>query len=83
MVGSKQLTTVWLSPEEADRVRFPVALGCYRLISVKHCVAGASVWKFASTDEGVNPDVYVYSCSSSLLLTVGQCPCWNRNRGYL
>ncbi|KAL0954571.1 hypothetical protein HGRIS_003531 [Hohenbuehelia grisea] len=41
MVGSKQPTPVWLSPEEAD----------------KHCIAGASVWKFASTDEGVNPDV--------------------------
>jgi len=41
MVGSKQPTPVWLSPEEAD----------------KHCVAGASVWKFASVDEGKNPDV--------------------------
>jgi xylulose-5-phosphate/fructose-6-phosphate phosphoketolase len=41
MVGSKQPTPVWLSPEEAD----------------KHCIAGASTWKFASTDEGVDPDV--------------------------
>lgn len=41
MVGSKQPTPVWLSPEEADR----------------HCIAGASTWKFASTDEGVDPDV--------------------------
>ncbi|KAK7032816.1 putative phosphoketolase [Favolaschia claudopus] len=41
MVGSKQPTPVWLSPEEAD----------------KHCIAGASVWKFASVDDGVNPDV--------------------------
>ncbi|KAJ7638132.1 XFP N-terminal domain-containing protein [Mycena rosella] len=41
MVGSKQPTPVWLSPEDAD----------------KHCIAGASVWKFASVDEGVNPDV--------------------------
>ena len=41
MVGSKQPTPVWLSPEEADR----------------HCIAGASIWKFASTDEGKNPDV--------------------------
>jgi xylulose-5-phosphate/fructose-6-phosphate phosphoketolase len=41
MVGSKQPTPAWLSPEEAD----------------KHCIAGASVWKFASTDNGVNPDV--------------------------
>ncbi|KAF8442369.1 phosphoketolase [Boletus edulis BED1] len=42
MVGSKQPTTVWLSPEEANR----------------HCKSGASVWKFASTEEGVNPDAY-------------------------
>ncbi|KAL1744164.1 XFP N-terminal domain-containing protein [Schizophyllum fasciatum] len=41
MVGSKQPTPVWLSPEEADL----------------HCVAGASVWKFASVDEGKDPDV--------------------------
>ncbi|KAI0787950.1 phosphoketolase [Fomes fomentarius] len=41
MVGSKQPTPVWLSPEEADQ----------------HCIAGASVWKFASTDEGMSPDV--------------------------
>ncbi|PPQ63927.1 hypothetical protein CVT24_010325 [Panaeolus cyanescens] len=41
MVGSKQPTPVWLSPEEADA----------------HCIAGASVWKFASVDEGVDPDV--------------------------
>ncbi|KAI0267712.1 phosphoketolase [Gloeopeniophorella convolvens] len=41
MVGSKQPTPVWLSAEEADR----------------HCIAGASIWKFASVDEGVNPDV--------------------------
>jgi len=41
MVGSKQPTPVWLSPEEADR----------------HCVAGASIWKFASVNEGESPDV--------------------------
>jgi len=41
MVGSKQPTPVWLTPEEADQ----------------HCIAGASVWKFASVDEGVDPDV--------------------------
>ena len=23
----------------------------------KHCIAGASIWKFASTDEGMTPDV--------------------------
>ncbi|TFK49509.1 D-xylulose 5-phosphate/D-fructose 6-phosphate phosphoketolase [Heliocybe sulcata] len=41
VIGSKQPTPVWLDKEEAD----------------KHCIAGASVWKFASVDEGVNPDV--------------------------
>ncbi|EAU85668.1 phosphoketolase [Coprinopsis cinerea okayama7 len=41
MVGSKQPTPVWLSREEADR----------------HCIAGASIWKFASVDEGLDPDV--------------------------
>lgn len=34
---------IYLSPEEADR----------------HCQAGASTWSFASTDEGVNPDVVI------------------------
>ncbi|KAJ6466563.1 phosphoketolase [Mycena vitilis] len=43
MVGSKQPTPVWLSPEDADR----------------HCIAGASVWNFASVDEGVDPDVVI------------------------
>lgn len=50
MVGSKHPTPVWLSAEEAD----------------KHCVAGASIWKFASVDEGLDPDVYV----SSFLLII-------------
>ncbi|TDL14289.1 phosphoketolase [Rickenella mellea] len=43
MVGSKQPTPVWLSPEEANQ----------------HCIAGASIWKFASVDEGVDPDVVI------------------------
>ncbi|KAK9458686.1 XFP N-terminal domain-containing protein [Lipomyces oligophaga] len=41
MVGSKAPTPVYLSAEEAEA----------------HCVAGASVWKFASTDGGLDPDV--------------------------
>ncbi|KAJ8102482.1 XFP N-terminal domain-containing protein [Lipomyces tetrasporus] len=41
MVGSKAPTPVYLSAEEAEA----------------HCVAGASVWKFASTDDGLDPDV--------------------------
>ena len=39
MVGSKQPQPVFLSAEEADI----------------HCRAGASVWKFASTDDGLDP----------------------------
>jgi xylulose-5-phosphate/fructose-6-phosphate phosphoketolase len=54
MVGSKQLTTVWLSPEEADR----------------HCVAGASVWKFASVDEGVDPDVVLVGIGTEVTFEV-------------
>ncbi|GAO46483.1 phosphoketolase [Saitoella complicata NRRL Y-17804] len=41
LVGSKQPVPTWLSPDEAE----------------KHCIAGASIWKFASTDDGVDPDV--------------------------
>ncbi|KAI5808910.1 putative D-xylulose 5-phosphate/D-fructose 6-phosphate phosphoketolase [Peziza echinospora] len=41
MVGSKQPTPVWLSPDEAEA----------------HCRAGASIFKFCSTDSGIDPDV--------------------------
>jgi xylulose-5-phosphate/fructose-6-phosphate phosphoketolase len=41
MIGSKQPTTVFLSRDEA----------------AEHCKLGASIWKFASTDEGKSPDV--------------------------
>jgi xylulose-5-phosphate/fructose-6-phosphate phosphoketolase len=41
MIGSKQPTAVFLSPDEAS----------------EHCRKGASVWKFASTDGGAAPDV--------------------------
>jgi len=54
MVGSKQPTTVWLSPEEANR----------------HCVAGASVWRFASTEEGVNPDVVLVGVGTEVTFEV-------------
>ena len=27
------------------------------ITQLQHCVAGASIWKFASTDEGISPDV--------------------------
>ncbi|KAF3928940.1 hypothetical protein AA313_de0206742 [Arthrobotrys entomopaga] len=41
VVASKHPTPIFLSPEEAKT----------------HCQAGATIWKFASTDEGINPDV--------------------------
>jgi len=41
IIGSKADTASYLSIEETDR----------------HCVAGVTVWKKYSTDEGVNPDV--------------------------
>lgn len=63
MVGSKQPTPVWLSPEDANA----------------HCVAGASIWRFASTDEGINPDVYVaiLPLSCVMLKIAFQCSRWN------
>jgi len=54
MVGSKAMTSVWLNPKEAD----------------EHCIAGASVWKFASTDEGVNPDVVLVGIGVELTFEV-------------
>ncbi|KIJ25684.1 hypothetical protein M422DRAFT_55874 [Sphaerobolus stellatus SS14] len=41
-------------PEEAER----------------HCIAGASVWKFASTDEGVNPDVVLVGIGVEMTMEV-------------
>ncbi|KAL7819157.1 D-xylulose 5-phosphate/D-fructose 6-phosphate phosphoketolase [Trichoderma aethiopicum] len=41
MIGSKQPTPVYLSPEEAQ----------------EHCRKGASIWRFASTHNGEDPDV--------------------------
>lgn len=54
MVGSKQETPVWLSPEEAE----------------SHCRAGSSVFKFASTDEGVDPDVVLVGIGCELMFEV-------------
>ncbi|THH08012.1 hypothetical protein EW145_g2997 [Phellinidium pouzarii] len=54
MVGSKQPTPVWLSPKEANA----------------HCIAGASIWKFASTDEGINPDVVLVGIGVELTFEV-------------
>ncbi|OKL60375.1 hypothetical protein UA08_04092 [Talaromyces atroroseus] len=54
MVGSKQPTPVYLSPEEA----------------ANHCRAGASIWKFCSTEEGLNPDVVLVGIGNELTFEV-------------
>ena len=54
MVGSKQPQPVFLSTEEAD----------------SHCRAGASVWKFASTDDGLDPDVVVVGIGAEITFEV-------------
>lgn len=54
MVGSKQPQPVFLSVEEAD----------------KHCQAGVSVWKFCSTDDGLDPDVVLVGIGSELMFEV-------------
>jgi xylulose-5-phosphate/fructose-6-phosphate phosphoketolase len=54
MVGSKQPQPVFLSVKEAD----------------KHCQAGGGIWKFASTDDGLNPDVVLCGIGSELTFEV-------------
>ncbi|KAF2002390.1 D-xylulose 5-phosphate/D-fructose 6-phosphate phosphoketolase [Amniculicola lignicola CBS 123094] len=54
MVGSKQPSPVFLTPDEAEA----------------HCRAGASIWKFASTDKGLNPDVVLVGIGAELTFEV-------------
>ena len=54
MVGSKHPTAVWLSAEEAE----------------VHCRAGASVWRFCSTDEGLRPDVVLVGIGAEVTFEV-------------
>ena len=54
MVGSKQPSAVFLSAEEAEN----------------HCRAGGSIWSFASTDEGLNPDVVLVGIGAALTFEV-------------
>ena len=54
IVGSKQPQPVWLDPSEADA----------------HCKAGGSIWKFASTEAGANPDVVLVGIGSDLMFEV-------------
>ena len=54
MVGSKQPTPVYLTAEEAEN----------------HCRAGASIWKFCSTDDGTKPDVVLVGIGVELMFEV-------------
>ena len=54
MVGSKQPSAVFLSADEAEN----------------HCRAGASIWKFASTDDGLSPDVVLVGIGAELTFEV-------------
>jgi xylulose-5-phosphate/fructose-6-phosphate phosphoketolase len=45
---------VWLSSKEADA----------------HCLAGASVWKFCSIDDGIDPDVVWVGIGADLMFEV-------------
>lgn len=54
MVGSKQPQPVFLTASEAE----------------SHCRAGGSVWKFASTDEGLDPDVVLVGIGAEITFEV-------------
>ena len=64
MVGSKQPQPVFLSAEEAD----------------SHCRAGASVWRFASTDDGLDPDVVVVGIGAEITFEVIEAAAMLRKR---
>ena len=49
IVASKHPSYQWLTMEEA----------------VKHCTKGASIWNFASNDEGQEPDIVMASCGDA------------------
>jgi xylulose-5-phosphate/fructose-6-phosphate phosphoketolase len=54
IVSSGNPGHTWLSPEEADI----------------HCRAGGSVWKFASTDDGIDPDVVLVGLGADVMFEV-------------
>ncbi|SCZ89970.1 BZ3500_MvSof-1268-A1-R1_Chr9g10658 [Microbotryum saponariae] len=54
IIGTKAPSPVFLTPDEAE----------------EHCIAGASVWKSYSTDEGVNPDVVLVGIGFELTAEV-------------
>lgn len=54
VIASKQEMPLWLSMDDA----------------VDHCRAGASIWEWASTDQGVDPDVVLVGIGSNPTLEV-------------
>ena len=54
MVGSKQPSAVFLSTDEAE----------------SHCRAGGSIWRWASTDSGLDPDVVLVGIGAELTFEV-------------
>ncbi len=54
VIASKQPMPQWLSPEEAQ----------------EHCRVGASIWPWASTNDGEDPEVVLACCGDALTLEV-------------
>ncbi|SCV69952.1 BQ2448_1346 [Microbotryum intermedium] len=54
IIGTKAPSPVFLTPDEAEQ----------------HCIAGASVWKSYSTDDGINPDVVLVGIGFELTAEV-------------
>jgi xylulose-5-phosphate/fructose-6-phosphate phosphoketolase len=64
MVGAKQPTPVYLTPDEAEN----------------HCRAGASVFRFCSTDDGLDPDVVLVGIGVEVMFEVIQAAAILRKR---
>lgn len=54
IIGSKAPQPVWLTAAESDA----------------HCKAGASIWNFASTNNGIDPDVVLVGIGAELMFEV-------------
>jgi xylulose-5-phosphate/fructose-6-phosphate phosphoketolase len=54
IVGSKAPLPVWLTPTEA----------------AAHCKAGSSIWNFASTNDGIDPDVVLVGIGAEMMFEV-------------
>ena len=62
MVGSKQPSPVFLDAQEAEN----------------HCRAGASIWKFASTEDGLDPDAVIVGIGAEMTFEVIAAADWLR-----